>query len=457
MTLIDVLFWLLIALMGGVGWAIEVGLGQRFRAALAACVLASFGSGIIIMFWIDDKTSIQHDKIGPWVKKAKSGGDNPWDVVVEEDKGGGAKGKDGDGNGGAAKGEPDAIIDMHKKVYNRAPFKDCPECPDVVILPEGFYQAGSPPDETGRTPDERTVTRVAIEKPFAIGRLELLRGEFEAFVAQTNYASATQCNLGKRRGKFNWKQPGLEQDPRHPVTCLSQDDAEAYLKWLSVKSDREYRLPTEAEWEYAARAETTTPFWTGDALLRQQANIGRTRDGTTPAGSFDMNNFGLADMVGSLWEMTSDCKPPAVPTTPQAGVPPPPCERLIKGGGWNSPLSTGRHAARQWQLDTTVYNYIGIRVVRAIDERDNEKVLTKDQRIALAKDEKAAKEIRATELESGEQSRRDAREAVVRAAEIAAFKTEQKKAIARTAAETKAKADAEAFNNRHKPAPPAKK
>ena len=455
MTLIDVLFWLLIALMGGVGWAIEVGLGQRFRAALAACVLASLGSGIIIMFWIDDKTSIQHEKMAPWVKKSKSGNDNGWDEVIEEDKGGGGKGKDGNGKGGAGKGDADVLVDMRQKVYSRAPFKDCPECPDVVILPEGFYQAGSPPDEAGRTPDERAVTRVAIEKPFAIGRLELLRGEFEAFVIQTNYASATQCNLGKRRGKFYWKQPGFEQDPRHPVTCLSNDDVEAYLKWLSVKSSREYRLPTEAEWEYAARANTTTPYWTGETLLRQHANVGRTRDGTTPAGSFEMNNFGLADMAGSLWETTADCKPLAAPAPPP-GTPPPPCERLVKGGAWNSPQSTARHAARQWLSDTTVSNNIGIRVVRAIDERDEPRVLTKEQRIALARDEKTAKEIRARDLESGEQSRRDVRDSAAKAAEIAAFKAEEKKAAVRTAADAKAKAELDAFNNKKNP-PPAKK
>lgn len=440
MSTIDILFWLLIVMMGGVGWAIEVGLGQRYRAALSACVLAALGSGVFIMFWIEDKTSIEYEKIGPRVVK-KSQPREGGNIEVIEEEGSGGKGKQGRDGAAVAKGgskDGDIRVDMRQKVYSRAPFKDCPDCPDMVILPEGQFAFGSLPEEEGRSADEPARKQETIAKPFAIGRIEITRQEFQAFVKDSGYVSATQCDMGRRRGKFNWLNPGFEQDQRHAVTCLTMTDIEAYLKWLSDKTGREYRLPTDLEWEYAARANSDTAFATGDTLMRQHANFGRSRDGTVPAGTFPSNDFGLADMAGNLAEYTSVCKPRPADA---AG----PCERLIKGGAWNSPVASLRPAARAWAPDDVAVNFIGLRVVRAVDERDQDKILTADQRIALIREERIAAQMRAQAAEAAEKARRDAREAAVRASEVSDFVAKEREAMRRARAEARAKAELEAF------------
>ncbi len=424
MNSIDILFWFLVALMGGVAWAVEAGLAYRHRNLLASSVLAAFGAGIIIMFWIEDKTSMEYNRPAAAEKKKKKAKDQGQlqqeDVEVEQgsssSNGGGTpaaaanNASSGDAAGKAAAKKDDIEIDEKKLVYSRTPFKDCPECPDLVILPEGSVRIGTPPDEPGRGKDENPPSQGVIDKPYAVGRIEILRREFQAFAEETAYTSSTQCNIGsKRRGKFTWKNPGFEQDERHAVTCLTVEEVNLYLAWLSKKTGRTYRLPSELEWEYAARSGTVTPYWTGDTLWRHQGNFGRSRDGTTVAGSFEMNNFGLSDVAGNVWELTSECM-----SSPQAAQAPgasPTCDRVIKGGGWNSAATTARHGARSTMLDATATNFVGFRVVRSIDERDNDKLLTKAQRLALARDEKLAKEIKDREEEAIDKAKRDAREA----------------------------------------------
>src|SRR5262249_48678674 len=197
-----------------------------------------------------------------------------------------------------------------------------------------------------------------------------------------NYESATQCDLGKRRGHFNWLNPGFEQDERHPAVCLSWQDVRIYLAWLGEKTGRTYRLPTEAEWEYAARAETTTPYWIGEMPARHHGNFGRARDGTTVGGLFAMNRFGLVDVIGNAAEMIADCVPE--PKRAAAAITEDrPCRRYVKGGGWNTPPEATRHAARAVLPDGAAFNHIGLRVARNVDHRDDDKILTAEQKKAL--------------------------------------------------------------------------
>src|ERR1022692_1121953 len=144
-------------------------------------------------------------------------------------------------------------------------FRDCPGCPDMVVIHSGSFDMGSPGSESGRNSDEGPVHRVNVTT-FALGRTEITRGQFAAFVKKTNYSTGDACwtleeGKYKERGG-NWQEPGFAQDDKHPVTCISWDDARAYAKWMSSKTGKQYRLPTEAEWEYAARGNTgTARYW----------------------------------------------------------------------------------------------------------------------------------------------------------------------------------------------------
>jgi len=210
-------------------------------------------------------------------------------------------------------------------------FRDCPTCPEMVAIPSGSFDMGSPGSEAGRAKDEGLVHRVNVAA-FALGKTEVTRGQFSAFVKKTKYSSGDKCwtheggKVEERNG--NWLAPGYAQDDKHPVACINWNDAKAYAEWLSRTTGKKYRLPTEAEWEYAARGNTSTARYWGDkpdeacayadvADKTAQAQIRgasswsahKCTDGfayTAPAGSFKANAFGLNDMLGNVWEWTED-------------------------------------------------------------------------------------------------------------------------------------------------------
>jgi formylglycine-generating enzyme required for sulfatase activity len=152
------------------------------------------------------------------------------------------------------------------------------------------------------------------------------RGEFAAFVAATGHKTDGACwthtdTEWKERADRNWSSPGFMQNDRHPVVCVTWDDAKAYAAWLSKKTGKTYRLPSEAEREYATRAGTTTPFWWGSAISPQQANYNGTADpyqgggskgewrkATVPVDGFKANPWGLYNVHGNVWEWTEDCR-----------------------------------------------------------------------------------------------------------------------------------------------------
>ena len=183
-------------------------------------------------------------------------------------------------------------------------FQDCPECPEIVVVPSGEFMMGSPDSEPKRLDDEGPVHRVTIPAAFAVGKYEVTFEEWDACV------SAGGCNH-KPEDK-GWGRGRL------PVIYVSWDDAQEYVSWLSKKTGKTYRLLSEAEWEYVARAGTTTPFHTGEQISTSQANYdgnetyngsskGETRERTIPVGSFGANQFGLHDVHGYVWEWVQDC------------------------------------------------------------------------------------------------------------------------------------------------------
>ena len=170
----------------------------------------------------------------------------------------------------------------------------------MVVLPTGSFQMGSPDTEADRGSDEGPVRTVNISQRIAMGRYEVTFAEYDRFESATGRESPDDEGWG--RGS-------------RPVINVSQEDAKAYAVWLSAQTGKTYRLPSESEWEYAARAGSRTRYSWGDEINCGQARYGwssvgecsNSSDGTAPVGSFAANAFGLFDMHGNVWELVEDC------------------------------------------------------------------------------------------------------------------------------------------------------
>ncbi len=269
---------------------------------------------------------------------------------------------------------------------------DCSACPEMIVVPAGAFVMGS-----DRQVGEGPAHRVQVRR-FAIGRHEVTRGEYAAFVDATGRADPVGCrvrNAAAGRGndpRASWRAPGFAQhDHGHPVVCVSWADARAYAAWLSGQAGAPYRLPSEAEWEYAARSGTTTPRYWGDRATEQCAHAnGADRaaavrfadwaaagcdDGvsyTAPAGSYAANGFGIHDMLGNVAEWVGDCwRNSYGGTEPRDGAPWGSGEscglRVLRGGSWASPPDDLRSAFRESNYANIRSHAIGFRVARTIE------------------------------------------------------------------------------------------
>lgn len=253
-----------------------------------------------------------------------------------------------------------------------AVIRDCPDvCPQMVLVPAGEFRMGSPIDEDGRDHQEGPMHRVRIGEAFFVGRYDVTVGEFAEFVKQTNH-DAGACN-GKAGA--SWKDPGFPQDEASPVVCVNFADAQAYAAWLSKTTGHAYRLPSEAEYEYANRAGTRTAFWWGPKVGVNHANCaacGSVWDGkrTSPVGSFPPNPFGLYDTTGDVYVWVADCWNDIYDNARTDGAPNLKGDcgmRGLRGGGWGSGVPHVRAAFRLADPAGARYDNMGFRVARSRD------------------------------------------------------------------------------------------
>jgi formylglycine-generating enzyme required for sulfatase activity len=225
-----------------------------------------------------------------------------------------------------------------------------------------------------------------LQNAIAFGRFEVTRGEFERFAKETGYTTDAEkgkgCSRRTNQPSTNWRSVGFYQDASHPVVCVSWNDARAYADWLSAETGEPYRFPTEAEWEYAARATKTTRFWWGDEVNEKDttwANCdgcgGTEWDGkkTAPVGQFPANEFGLHDTSGNVSEWVQDCWHVSYEGAPGDASPwletgGGDCNRrVMRGGSWYSTPRNVRSVNRIWYSADYRSHNVGFRLAQDID------------------------------------------------------------------------------------------
>lgn len=299
----------------------------------------------------------------------------------------------------------------------------------MVVVPAGAFRMGSPADEIGRFDREGPVHRVTIGEAFAVGVYEVTRGQYEQFVRATGHAAGNTCytheeswfdpyGSWKERAGRNWREPGYQQSGEHPVVCVNREDTQAYTAWLSRESGAEYRLLSEAEWEYAARGGTETARYWGEgqegacryanwadestirapAYKEPQCNDVHVR--TAPVGSYTKNGFGLFDVLGNVYEWVEDCvieSYEGAPTDGTAVVERVHCGyRLTRGGYWYSYLTWEiRSASRSWFPAGYRGSQVGFRVARNLILEDRQRAAARAAQEEAARERQAERQVAA--------------------------------------------------------------
>jgi sulfatase modifying factor 1 len=279
--------------------------------------------------------------------------------------------------------------------------KDCAECPEMIAIPAGSFTMGTGDNEEESEQQTQSLRGFSVPRhdvrvpAFLAGKYEVTRDEYAAFVAETKHADTSDCAIVASDGAFtptkgaSWRNPGFEQTGVHPVTCVDWNDANAYAEWLSKKTGKAYRLLSEAEWEYAARAGTTTRRYWGDSPKEQclyakgadhrsipvwpvwqkdiQADCDSGYLNTAPAGTFKPNGFGLYDMLGNVHEWVRDCWNPTyhgAPSDGSAWMTGQCAEHPQRSGSWSSYYWRQRSAYRASMPEKTRRSALGFRVAR---------------------------------------------------------------------------------------------
>lgn len=301
-------------------------------------------------------------------------------------------------------GSPAAVAGDTVSLPPGTTFRDCSNCPEMVVIPAGEFLMGSSAEDTERASaaipglitrlgtrryvtDEQPRHLVRIRQKFGLGKYPVTHEEFDTFLNGTGYTMASGCvffdnHQYRPHSDGGWRDPGFSQTNRDPVVCVSWDDANAYVKWLNTKTrgpaatnrDGPYRLPSEAEWEYAARGGQITARWWGDDVGWNNANCdgcGSRWDGkgTAPVGSFRANQLGIGDVLGGVSQWTADCWTANYDNAPPDGAArrTADCEsQATRGGDWSSSPWNVSSASRTRAPASKRMNLIGFRVARSI-------------------------------------------------------------------------------------------
>ena len=263
--------------------------------------------------------------------------------------------------------------------------------PAMVVLPGGRFRMGC--QASSGCADRESPGRQVQVNGFALSKHEVTRDEFSRFADATGHRGGGSCRIfdgeewATRSGR-GWSSPGFRQTGKHPVVCVSWEDATSYAHWLSRETGESYRLPSEAEWEYAARAGSTTDFhfgsrsssqcrWANGADLSAKGEypkwrVESCRDGyahTAPVGTLGANDFGLYDMHGNVWEWVQDCWNSSYRSAPSNGsawLRGDCSRRILRGGSWSSPSDDLRSAHRERNTPEMRYHNLGFRVARDV-------------------------------------------------------------------------------------------
>lgn len=304
----------------------------------------------------------------------------------------------------AGTGEPPKAVNPAVLSVFRDKLKDGSEGPEMVAIPAGDFVIGSPDSEAGRFTNEGPPRPTVKLKAFALGKTEVTVDEYRRFVKATGYKTDAERDAGGnagcktledgkweyRAGRY-WDNTGFSQGGKQPVACISWNDAKAYVKWLAERTGQGYRLPSEAEWEYAARAGTKTARYWGDNPddACRYANVAdQTKNPwgsewseprhnckdeywfSAPVASFKPNAWGLYDMMGNVWEWAEDWYHDSY-----NGLPPDGSAwvtggeqkyRVLRGGSWNNSPRDVRSAVRGIDVPGNRFGNAGFRVARTL-------------------------------------------------------------------------------------------
>jgi len=270
-------------------------------------------------------------------------------------------------------------------------FSDCDSCPDMVVVPPGNFFRGSSNDALEPKLNEGLQKNVSISYTLAVGVVEVTRQQFSAFVEDTGYGN-NGCWIydgnWEKKSNSNWKNPGFVQTDNHPVTCVSWNDAKAYVRWLSKRTGEQYRLLSESEWEYVTRGGTSTARFWGDAIEDAciSANVADESSGanypgwsihgcndafvhTSPVATFQPNLFGLHDTLGNVFEWVEDCWSESYTDSTDDGrafVDDQCEERVLRGGSWFSRPEFVRSAYRNRFASEHRSSSFGFRIAREL-------------------------------------------------------------------------------------------
>jgi formylglycine-generating enzyme required for sulfatase activity len=251
-------------------------------------------------------------------------------------------------------------------------FKECEQCPEMVVVPAGQFIMGATEDETGSTRDERPRHQVSFARPFSVGRFSVTLSEWDACVAAKG-CSYRPSDQGWGRGT-------------QPVIDILWEDAREYVAWLSRTTDRPYRLLSESEREYVARAGTTTAYWWGDSFEPMQANYAAgnrilfsasmsdsqqsiAKGRTAPVQSFAPNPWGLYQVHGNVYDWVEDCwhaNYDGAPADGSAWMMANCDAHVLRGGAFSRNMENARSAARIWFGSANRIIYMSVRVARTL-------------------------------------------------------------------------------------------